>query len=270
MNIKSRNAISVSGGRKPPDFVYSYRTIDDKLRDTLIKQQLWLSNPLSFNDPFDCNFPIQKDCTAEEATKVVEAMLQIGNFSPEFRKHARIEASQGRIIYPEACAKSWQSAMSATGVACFSATPTNILMWSHYASKHQGVCLGFKHLPRRLDLQPMEYCRTMPSVRIVDMMPRPSLELLKKLLLTKSRDWSYEKEWRFVKGDKQYSSDSDPERAERFYPEELQKVIFGCRVAQERQHEIMLLLKSWPTKILFYQAHLHNSRFAVSIRRLSF
>ncbi len=269
MNNNSSKPISASGAPEPPDLVYSYRTIDDKLRDTLIKKQIWLSNPLSFNDPFDCNLAIQEDCTPEEAIKAVEATIKLGSYSTEFKRRARAAASEGKIINPKVCEESWRNTMRATGVACFSATPTNILMWSHYASKHQGVCLGFKNLGRRLGLQRVEYTRMMPRVRIIDMMPPVSLELVNKLLLTKSREWSYEKEWRFVKGEKQYSSDSDPERAERFYPEELQKVIFGCRVAQERQHEIMLLLKSWPTKIHFYQAHPHNSRFAVSIRRLN-
>lgn len=268
MNNNSSKPISPSGAPEPPDLVYSYRTIDDKLRDTLIKKQIWLSNPLSFNDPFDCNLAIQEDCTPEEAIKAVEATLKLGSYSSEFKRRARAAASEGKIINPEVCAKSWRNTMRATGVACFSATPTNTLMWSHYAAKHQGVCLGFKGLARRFGLQRVEYCRTMPRVKIVDMMPSPSLDLMNKLLLTKSRDWSYEKEWRFVKGEKQYSSDTDPERAERFYPEELQKVIFGCRVAQERRHEIMLLLKDWLPLIQFYEAKTHPSRFAVQLQRL--
>ena len=30
-----------------------------------------------------------------------------------------------------------------TGISCFSETPENILMWSHYADDHKGVCIGF-------------------------------------------------------------------------------------------------------------------------------
>lgn len=218
MSNNSSKTISASGAPKPPDLVYSYRTIDDKLRDTLIKKQIWLSNPLSFNDPFDCTLAIQEDCTPEEAIKAVEATIKLGSYSPEFKRRARAAASQGKIINPEVCAKSWQNTMRVTGVTCFSATPSNILMWSHYASKHQGVCLGFKGLSRRFGLQRVEYCRTMPRVRIIDMMPSPSSDLVNKLLLTKSWDWRYEKEWKFVKAEKLYSSASDPERAEPFYP----------------------------------------------------
>jgi hypothetical protein len=30
-----------------------------------------------------------------------------------------------------------------TGLLCFSESWDHLLMWSHYANKHQGICLGF-------------------------------------------------------------------------------------------------------------------------------
>jgi hypothetical protein len=252
-----------------PRILYTYRTINDHLRDTLIKRQIWVSNPLSFNDPFDCNLPMQKRSTPEEAKSCVESLLQRGGYSEEFQLKARRAAERGEIINPHKITEGWEKTMREAGVACFSEIPNDILMWSHYASKHEGVCLGFEDLPSRLDVRPVQYRQSMPEIRIADFLSKLSWEQLKVLLLTKSCQWAYEREWRFVHGERKFSSDNDPARGIPFFPDELRRVIFGCRVSAERRHEIILLLKSWPTKIHFYQAHTHDSRFALRISRLN-
>jgi len=35
------------------------------------------------------------------------------------------------------------------GVLCFSRSWNNVLMWSHYADRHKGICLGFDVLDER-------------------------------------------------------------------------------------------------------------------------
>jgi hypothetical protein len=81
-----------------------------------------------------------------------------------------------------------------TGLLCFSADWTNPVLWSHYAAKHRGICLGFdvdRNLPKivnyrasRLGLKDDSPIMTVDS------------ELAKLLLLTKFKSWEYENEWR--------------------------------------------------------------------------
>src|SRR5438309_1929459 len=37
------------------------------------------------------------------------------------------------------------------GMLCFSANWTKVTLWSHYAAKHRGVCLGFDVLRKNVD-----------------------------------------------------------------------------------------------------------------------
>ena len=67
-------------------------------------------------------------------------------------------------------------------------------MWSHYADGHRGICLEFD---RGNDLigttQQVKYRKTYPEWTNPYEMPDPL-----DLILTKSEEWWYEREWRIV------------------------------------------------------------------------
>ena len=46
-----------------------YCKIDERLYHSLINQQLWFTDPLKFNDPYDCNLNVDSSCTLEEFTE---------------------------------------------------------------------------------------------------------------------------------------------------------------------------------------------------------
>ena len=72
---------------------------------------------------------------------------------------------------------------------CLSRNWHNPVLWSHYADKHQGICLGFE-----IDEQ---YATAVKYV--VERKPLqlpPTDETMRQLLYTKYRGWSYEAECR--------------------------------------------------------------------------
>jgi hypothetical protein len=75
------------------------------------------------------------------------------------------------------------------GMICFSKHWHNPLLWSHYADKHRGICLGFDVDDRGLKL--VTYANERPSLRVP-----PTVESINELLFTKFRDWGYEEELR--------------------------------------------------------------------------
>lgn len=83
-----------------------------------------------------------------------------------------------------------------TGILCFSANWTNPLLWSHYAEKHRGICLGFD-LKREI-IHHVSY----EEKRLMARLDEPSAifaidaDLKQRLLLTKSHHWQYEDERR--------------------------------------------------------------------------
>ncbi len=265
---QSTNLDLCTGNKPRPRILYTYRSLNDRLRDALIQKYLWASNPLTFNDPFDCKIPALNSASPEEAMECVEHLLGMDKFTPQHQARARQEAAQGRIVNPERIEMAWEKTLESTGVICFTERPDNILMWAHYASKHEGVCLGFEGLPERLDLQRVKYAKKLPPLRLVDLLPPKDLEASKTLLKSKSCHWAYEREWRFILSEANFSSDSDSWRKVPFAAKELRRVIFGCRMPTESRREMIHLLKDWPTTIYFYEAVTHSSNFAITIRRL--
>ncbi len=89
------------------------------------------------------------------------------------------------------------------GLLCFSRSWHNPVLWSHYADKHRGICLGFDvadHL-----VKPVTYVDRPTKVPVTGKGDQTNIpeQFFGDLLGTKFQDWRYEDEVRlFVKLDK--------------------------------------------------------------------
>lgn len=99
-------------------------------------------------------------------------------------------------------------------ISCFSTSPDNILMWSHYANKHRGFCVEYDFSKMKaqnilLMLYPAIYSDKRPTVpmTLFDLDNLNDIKLsndrnaipdLIMALLTKSKIWNYENEWRII------------------------------------------------------------------------
>lgn len=93
--------------------------------------------------------------------------------------------------------KSWKQAQEVKwGMLCFSKTWRNPVLWSHYAEKHRGMCLGFE-VDDEL-LMPVSYTKKRMQVDLDGLYKSGKLDqkLMNKLMRTKFSDWSYEREVR--------------------------------------------------------------------------
>jgi hypothetical protein len=83
------------------------------------------------------------------------------------------------------------------GAVCFSRGYRNPVLWSHYADKHRGVCLGF-NVKKEL-LGPISYDgKRLAAVleTLVGGDEAAKLEAVRRVLTTKYEDWRYEDEMR--------------------------------------------------------------------------
>ncbi|MEN8130572.1 MAG: DUF2971 domain-containing protein [Pseudomonadota bacterium] len=81
------------------------------------------------------------------------------------------------------------------GLVCFSQEWSNPVMWSHYADKHRGICLGFD-IPEKYLIK-VNYADSLMTIEFDDENQENINEgFIQKLFCTKFTDWKYEKEWR--------------------------------------------------------------------------
>lgn len=83
-----------------------------------------------------------------------------------------------------------------TGLLCFSKDWTHPVLWSHYAAKHTGVCLGF-NLKNDI-VSDVIYVKDRPDLGDQADSFTVQEDLRDHLLLTKSNHWLYESELRMV------------------------------------------------------------------------
>ena len=95
--------------------------------------------------------------------------------------------------------RAWRQEMAQTlGMLCFSRNWHNPVLWSHYADKHRGVCLGFDIADDTLGN--VIYTSTRFRLNRYDLERNEiSLQKVLQLLSAKFTDWAYEDEIRVMR-----------------------------------------------------------------------
>jgi hypothetical protein len=205
---------ALNGGAYPR-YLFKYRD-DSKYTESIFEDlALWFSAPQSFNDPFDCNLSEVSSHTQEEANKFLEHIL-------EGRPDRDTLLSQGTTVTQAEnyLAGSKDSILSKTGILCLSQEFDSILMWSHYTNSHKGLVIELD-LTQDLDffLSPIRVKYEETYVPTNYFMAQK--ESVTKIISTKSRCWSYEKEVRIMKINQTGKI--------KINPKAIKRVIFGCK-----------------------------------------
>ena len=252
-------------------FLYKYKSIDeanristDRLRDLLVRSRLWLSSPVDFNDPFDMSAKIVANATGKERLERVNALLEAYSLSHKERERRRKNLMRVPIAKLEnALGDIYNKNVAKVGVFSFAGDAKSILMWSHYARDHTGVCIQFE---RARDFKTLsgalsvEYSPEYPEINWV----KDFRETLSTILLRKHEGWSYEKEHRIVSTDGAHTY-------MQFDPNAVVGIIMGCRSTPAGRALVESLLEerrraSMPPVPLF-GAQKHSSKYRLVVFR---
>ena len=152
-----------------------------------------------------------------------------------------------------------QDDLDRLGVLSLSASDRNILLWSHYAMSHSGICLKFlaeENTPLFVGAQKVEYLTEYPQVHLHD---DPDWHI-KSFLLTKAHDWSYEQEWRIITTEG-HGNKSFPDNL-------LTGVILGVRMLPEDRDYVVNLIKQRKSPVEICQANIKEGSFSLEFEAL--
>jgi hypothetical protein len=150
-----------------------------------------ISQPYLLNDPFEQFLP-------EDAVEVI-----LNDFIENDPEHKMTDEMIERLR------ETFHQMTSGTGIVSLSETHRNLLMWSHYADSHKGLCIGYKKdflssLPPlesktdRSKYTPVKVnydsCRF--DIEKYEHEKPIFIDIPLNSLITKSNDWIYEKEHR--------------------------------------------------------------------------
>lgn len=233
------------------------------LRDTILNNRLYFSSPSSFNDPFDCKILPSFDGTSEQQRAHVEhlAELKFGSRTTDEARSMIDSALADPLFFDRGYASFQAQSVGELGVYCLSERFDDILMWSHYADAHRGICLilAASQMYADLSLEPVVYPadNAYPNINFFT---STMMQQAEAVLLTKAKHWEYEREWRVI--------DTTGNGWHEIQPEWLLGIIFGCETPPARMTEIRTLAQQRALSLKFFQARKKHREFALAIEPL--
>ena len=259
--------------RECPDRLYKYRDLSGTglgfLERTILHHEIYLPSPKSFNDPFDCMPDFNMQSTVEDRVAMYKRALTRlrRDLSLADQEKLAVHLANNPVVDPasEEARLTMQrlhdeQIRGSIGVYCVTEHPDNLLMWSHYAASHTGVCLEFDSavIPFAI-AQDVKYQRARAPVNRAAEADETSME---KTLLTKSDDWAYEHEWRVVEYQQGPGVYEIPESA-------LTGVILGARISRVHEEQIVRWVSQRSSRIPLYRSVPSTTDFRVTIEPYS-
>jgi hypothetical protein len=247
------------------DRLYKYGRLGEHSESLFSRPEIWFSSPAALNDPFECRPWYNFEGTKEQVLEVFERIIR-RHHAHWTQESVSTEAmnwySGGRHQDPRFWTQFRRDLVNMIkariGLCCLTRTNTNILMWSHYASEHQGYCLEFaasSTTPFFGEAQKVHYSEQFP---VVNFFNTPNDTQVDLMFLTKFSGWKYEEEYRIV--DHQFGAGLHA------YPVELLKsVTFGFRTPEADRAKIRDWLRKRNAEVKLYQAAIDDREFKIVI-----
>ena len=253
---------------KLPEFLYKYRSLtpNSKSREDvehiLVHGEIRVSSPAWFNDPFDCKLsPLIEGSQADKEKWLEESyvptLCPALNREKIRKKVAMLLPSVDQLI-SEHLAVMQNQLIPNSGVLCLCAVQNDILMWSHYADSHRGICLRFRHFTEAIRV---DYRTSYPDISLF----RNTQEAWSKCVLTKSKHWAYEKEWRLIKPPVE---EGNAWGWQKLPAKSLTGIIFGCAISSKDENQILEWMRLGNVQVPLLRAEKKPNRFQVRISEI--
>jgi hypothetical protein len=262
------------------DILYKYRTWNNLFnRKVLTDNELYLSSPADFNDPFDCqvmmNFNLLEnrveidkyfeqavDNHWETLSKQGKSKLKIKELLIDDYLNNPTEFQNGFESY------SSSKQNSKFGILSLSQRWDSILMWSHYSAEHTGYSVGFD-LNKLSETNHFDTGREViysnnnefPKLNPID---NESYDIFKTTHY-KAKDWEYEMEYRLLKVFENKET-SNINRVIKIPNECFVEIILGMKISENNKLEIINIAKCKGIRV--YQASRVPKRFQLTRIRI--
>jgi hypothetical protein len=227
-----------------PKTLYKYRTWNDfNHRKLLLNREVFLADPNSFEDEFDCKIPVRYDLLSDNEffekcftiSKLKFPNLSINDHLENVKKIANQDIKK-KITKNQNFR--FRELNSRLGVLSLTANFQNEDMWKKYGDNFKGFCIGFD--PEVI----FQFFDGGGSVNYVDELPiispTPIHDVLTQNILqtyTKLKKWSFEQEYRT------YIFDNDPielkNRQVQLPSEAFKEIILGKKMSKIIENEII-------------------------------
>jgi|GEM_PF-2536902 len=284
MKESAANALMMStiGSLFPPReekqlILYKYRQINEFTDDLIANNNHYFATCRELNDPFELKFDLElrddpnlskelKKLTSTywlaEGIKGVKPWIYYNYFPKLYKKWiAKHGYPESREKYKHAKEQVLLAKVEdSIGVCSFSKEPDHTLMFSHYADSHKGISIGFKFNQKEIkNVFGPEAVRYTNNFPVWKEFPQDGHmdEVIRPAVLTKSRQWEYENEFRcfsmYKRGVINLSSIC-----------EISEITLGANISPENQKHVLSLVSKLDKKIKVYRASIVKGTYDLS------
>lgn len=249
--------------QKYPEFTYKYKIYESSI-EIIQDDIIYIPYPSQLNDPFESvnKFDFTELINRNVREDYVDYLIEKFHFQIEKEKLDKKILRENLLekIIPDLVEHYikhredlYFKDYSNYGILSLTDNYNNILMWSHYADMHKGICLKFntdKLIKSGLfesgcivfydDKYP-----TLDLLNFVSPVVDVEIKLLILLFFNKHISWKYENEYRIIKI---FGHHRDPkqlieQRKVKITSDSIEEVILGSRFPVEKIHEIKSICK---------------------------
>lgn len=232
-----------------PKILYKYRSLRSEFTEDIITDNIiHYSSPVHLNDPHDL-FPYVKPLSEDEKRHL---FLSCG-IPDEYIKNGLPNLNQQdlhRVV---------QTTFANIGIFSLSKICNSILMWSHYADAHNGMCFGFDISADKEAFRcpiSVSYQNERAVIDLTEIQRNGdwNVQQVYDALTVKYKQWEYEQEVRC------FNQFDMPDKNVVYKDKALKEVIFGWLVPENKRVEIAKLCKAYHKDVDFYGMVMVNDR----------
>lgn len=255
-----------------PEVLFKYRNWDDRFHRRLITRlEMFLAPPSSFNDPFDCRIQTRWELMSEEDCfrknlEIVKAWPTTLSEIDQVNLAWKI-THEKQLWHPDKVRKEDENTFNEwdrlAGLISLTASHDNILMWSHYAGSHTGICVGL----RTEQLIENEAFDFIDKVVYYDDYPMISAfddieQRFYKKMFSKAKGWDYEEEYRITKMHVK-------KRIVRITENTFKSIYIGCMANNKKTEAIKSTIKDHLADVEIFKARNEEHRFRLIFERIA-
>lgn len=214
---------------------YAYRSVNEYMMDSFKNEQLSMSSPTTFNDPFDCPILELLNQYGDELSKLMREAYQDCLKITCFVKNLKLERvvnEDGNLVREPKHDNDPDEYLSE-------------LMWAHYAKNHTGICIKYhfkSDITKFADKSKgqIAYFRDIRYTSDLYGYAEADSINMRDAFFVKSTAWEYENELRLLAYDPKGSGDYSSIDAK----DSVAAIYFGLKCPKDKRDEILAILKN--------------------------
>lgn len=183
--------------------LYKYRSLNKYTIINLAKEEMRVNSPKCFNDPYDCRVFINN---YELFNMWVRANKENDEGALFYSENPIANSERNNIALEEKVGwlrkRIYNHLDKSVFIACLSEINDSMLMWSHYADYHKGICIEYSLEELNdiagIELVKVNYTHDISKLKYDYTQENAMKKFMDECIKTKDSCWDYEKEWRII------------------------------------------------------------------------